>query len=732
MRRIGLRSAVAALVLVIVGPLTIVGGIGIERARSRLIANLNRQNISTVRAISVAVDQEIQGAEATLNVLGELHAFDTPDIPAFESLAARLLPYQPNWSAIMLTDAEGILIDGVPDKNDGGAAVGAGYASWSRATAARNVPLVSDLFSLPDMPGHFVIVSVPVARNGKVAFVLGARVRSEAFSAILRRQAAAPNGSVGLVDPHGVVIARTKDEDKFVGTSVTPEFIKQLAAEKEGSWKPTARDGTVNYSSFSTSPRTGLVVALGAPATDVEEPIRRLVMYLSGFWLLIIGSGAVLGFFLGGAIVKSLRIASKAALALSRDDDVTTKRSRIAEIDDLATGLRAASETLKAHNRERDEAARIKDEFLMTVSHELRTPLTAIVGWARMLSTGQIREAQRAHAISAVERNANALHQLVNDLLDVSRIVSGNLRLETQPVMLADVVSAAVDSVRPAIEAKNISVVVDVDKAAAVRGDAGRLQQVVWNLLANAARFTPGGGRIDIGVRRTNNDAVITVRDSGTGIAPNFITHVFDRFRQAESGTTRAHGGLGLGLAIVRHLVELHGGTVSVANNTPHPGATFTVVLPLRTTFGPAAGEAARRVIAPASTHLENLEVLVVDDDRQSRELFAAILENAGAHVKAAASTDDALALLANEWPDVLVSDIEMPNQDGYELLRRARLMEAAHGRLPAVAVSAHARPDDHVRAMDNGFAWHMAKPVEPAELVKVVAMVAAQTPTIN
>jgi CheY-like chemotaxis protein len=178
--------------------------------------------------------------------------------------------------------------------------------------------------------------------------------------------------------------------------------------------------------------------------------------------------------------------------------------------------------------------------------------------------------------------------------------------------------------------------------------------------------------------------------------------------------------------------VELHGGTVSVANNTPYPGATFTIVLPLRTTFAPAVGEAARRVIAPASTHLEDLQILVVDDDMQSRELFAAILENAGAHVRAAASTDDALALLATEWPDVLVSDIEMPNQDGYELLRRARLMEGARGRLPAVAVTAHARPDDHVRAMDNGFAWHMAKPVEPAELVKVVAMVAAQSPTVN
>jgi CheY-like chemotaxis protein/two-component sensor histidine kinase len=371
----------------------------------------------------------------------------------------------------------------------------------------------------------------------------------------------------------------------------------------------------------------------------------------------------------------------------------------------------------------------------MTVSHELRTPLTAIVGWARMLSTGQIREQQRAHAISAIARNANSLHQLVNDLLDVSRIVSGNLRLDVQPVLLAEVVAAAIDSVRPAAEAKGIAIVPDVDKDVTVRGDAGRLQQVVWNLLSNAVRFTPGGGRIDIGIERVDKDAVITVCDSGTGIAPNFIAHVFDRFRQAESGTTRAHGGLGLGLAIVRHLVELHGGTASVCNNTPGPGATFRVQLPLRAAAiaAPSNSESPRRVAyAPPTSRLEDLQVLVVDDDAQARELFAAILENAGARVRAAASTDDAMALLATEWPDVLVSDIEMPNEDGFELLRRARAMEGAHGRLPAVAVTAHARADDQARAIDQGFAWHLAKPVEPAELVKVVAMLAAQAPSVN
>jgi len=515
-------------------------------------------------------------------------------------------------------------------------------------------------------------------------------------------------------------------------------FRDVLAQKPEGSLLAQGLDGAFNYASYERSARTGLVVALAIPKTEVDGPLRRLLFYLVGGWLLVIGCGAALGFFLGNAIVRSLSGASRAALALARDEEIAPSDSRIVEIDDLAAGLRGASATLKVRNRERDEASRVKDEFLMTVSHELRTPLTAIVGWARMLSTGQIRDSQKDHAVNAIERNANALHQLVNDLLDVSRIVSGNLRLDTQPVLLADVVAAAIDSVGPAAEARNITIAADVDKDAAVRGDAGRLQQVVWNLLSNAVKFTPVGGSIAIGVQRSGTDAVLTVSDTGSGIPPGFVPYVFDRFRQAESGTTRPHGGLGLGLAIVRHLVELHGGSVGVSNNVPGPGTTFTVRLPLKAApaLAGAAGESIRRVGAQAApgsmNRLDNINLLVVDDDGQARELFAAILENAGARVRAAASAEDALALLATEWPDILVSDIEMPNQDGYALLRRARDMNPDRRRLLAIAVTAHARHDDRARALDNGFAWHLAKPVEPAELIRIVAMLVEQSASVS
>ena len=729
-RRVGIRWVVAALVLAVVTPLTILSAFGIQRSWRRLFANLNRQNIATARAVSVAIDQEVQTTTAALTVLGELHALDIPDLPAFEGLATRLLAYQPTWASIVLTDVDGTILDGVPDRLDGGARVEKGQ--WAQTTSARRTATVSNLFALPDTPGRFVMMAVPIVRDGRVVRVLGARVHTDAFSAILRRQDAPPNGAVALVDANGNIIARTKDEARLVGTRVTQSFLDFTRRGNEGAWRPGDLDAIVNYGAYSRSPRTGLLTGLSLPASEVEDPLWRLLGILVGVWLLIIGSGAALGFALGGVLIRSLSAASGAAVSLSRDEAVTVRRSRIREIDDMSAGLQSAAETVRARNRERDEAARLKDEFLMTISHELRTPLTAIVGWARMLATGHIHDEQRPGAIAAIERNAIALQQLVNDLLDVSRIVSGKLRLDLQSISLPTVVSAALDTVRPAAQAKGVTLSTDFDKEIAVNGDASRLQQIVWNLLSNAMRFTPAGGRIDVSVARSagsEGEAEITVRDSGSGIAPEFLPFVFDRFRQQQTGTRRAHGGLGLGLAIVRHLVELHGGTVSAENNVPPPGATFRVRLPLQASKSQSAAAETRaaRSPDPPMTRLDNLRLLVVDDDAHARELCVSILENAGARVRTAASAEDALALLATEWPDVLVSDIEMPNQDGYSLLERARELAGAEGHLHAVAVTAHARPDDQARALASGFSCHVAKPFEPAELVNVIALVSSQ-----
>ena len=380
-----------------------------------------------------------------------------------------------------------------------------------------------------------------------------------------------------------------------------------------------------------------------------------------------------------------------------------------------------------------ESANRAKDEFLATVSHELRTPLNAMLGWTGMLRSGKLDTSTSAHALEVFERNARSQAQLIDDLLDVSRIISGKLRLDVQPVDLAQVVEAAVDVVRPAATAKGIRLQVVLDPLAGpIVGDPGRLQQVVWNLLSNAVKFTPKDGRVQVHLQRVNSQAEIVISDSGQGISPEFLPHVFDRFRQADGTRTRRHGGLGLGLAIVRHLVELHGGTVAAASGGKDEGATFTVRLPISIVQGVGRGlqsdYAARQVVSSSGVSfdgvpaLEGFRLLAVEDDPDARELIVTILRQCQAEVKGVASVAEAMAALSEWHPDVLVSDIEMPDEDGYSLIRRVRAEEGVSGvRVCAIALTAQARLEDRMRALAAGYDAHIAKPVHPAELMTVV-----------
>jgi signal transduction histidine kinase/CheY-like chemotaxis protein len=720
--KVGLRWVVVALTLSIVAPLGLLSAVSLQRAWRRQRANIDRQNIATARAISVAIDTEVETTTAALEVFGVLHALDVPDLAAFDSLARRLIVRQYDWSSIILADSANRVLAAFPD---GGADVSnSPAAGWAHTVITTDKPLVSNLFTLADVPGNFVMIAVPIARDGHAKLALGARVRSDSLSAILRAQQAGPSVIVALVDPTNRIVARTTQENGYVGTRVTQAFIDAAAGKSEGTYEGVTREGVPNYAAFSRS-QHGLVVAIAIPREEVDGPVRRLLWILAGVWVVILAVGAGVGLLFGQVVVRAMRSASRAAMALARGEPVAPAGSRIYEIDDLATGLREAAMTLEARNRERDEASRLKDEFLMTISHELRTPLTAIYGWSRMLSTNQLREGQRDRALLAIERNAKALGQLVNDLLDVSRVVSGKLRLDVQAVALPEVVAAAIDAIRPAAIAKNITVATAVAPGEmAVSGDAGRLQQVVWNLLSNAVRFTPPGGRIDVEIARTIDSVSIAVRDTGSGIAADFLPHVFERFRQGGAGTTRTHGGLGLGLAIVRHLAELHGGTVRAENNAPPPGATFWVALPARAHAPADQKDIWRRPYdegRQAAIRLDGIQVLVTDDDLNARELLVAILESAGAEVRAAASAEDALMLLDTWSPDVLLSDIEMPGEDGYTLMRKVRALGGGRHRIAAVALTAHARQEDRARAFEAGFEWHLAKPIDPGELVSVI-----------
>ncbi len=391
---------------------------------------------------------------------------------------------------------------------------------------------------------------------------------------------------------------------------------------------------------------------------------------------------------------------------------------------------------IKQIEAELQKANRAKDEFLATVSHEVRTPLNAILGWARMLRTGKLDEQMEARALETIERNAKAQAQLIEDLLDVSRIITGKLRLDVRPVELATVIEAATDAVRPAADAKNIRLDVALDYGTGpVSGDPDRLQQVVWNLLSNAIKFTPSGGRVSVRLEQKGAYARISVSDTGRGIKPEFMPYLFDRFTQADSSLTRKHGGLGLGLAIVRHLVELHGGRIRATSEGEGKGATFEITLPLAMAQDQLLFLKSDTIIELPAEPIESLfdskikmnglRVLVVDDDTDARELVKTALTQCGAEVKAVSSAAEALEALVTFKADVLVSDIEMPGEDGYSLIRKVREQGDGASRIAAAALTAHARVEDRLRALSAGFDTHVAKPVEPSELIAVVASIA-------
>jgi PAS domain S-box-containing protein len=407
------------------------------------------------------------------------------------------------------------------------------------------------------------------------------------------------------------------------------------------------------------------------------------------------------------------------AVVTTRDE---TERLRLEE------DLRRESATTQRLYEEAQELHRLKDEFLATVSHELRTPLQAILGWARLLQEADTDGERRRHGLATIERNAKVQAQLVDDILDASRLVSGTLQMEWKAVDFAAVVRGVVQGLQVQAAAKKVALSTDVpDVPMVVGGDAVRLQQVAWNVVSNAVKFTPASGRVDVRLGVQDGQAVLHVSDSGVGIAPEFLPYVFDRFRQADSSTTRAHGGLGLGLALVSHLVEMHGGSVEAHSDGRGQGAVFTIRLPLADASGLVPPERADRDIR-VPLRLSGVRVLVVEDEEDTRDLLSAALGHSGAVVDLAASAEEALANLGRRRPDVLVCDIGMPVEDGYALLTRVRALAAEEGGLvPAVALTAYARSDDRRRALAAGFQVHLAKPVDPDELISVVARMAGR-----
>jgi signal transduction histidine kinase/ActR/RegA family two-component response regulator len=472
--------------------------------------------------------------------------------------------------------------------------------------------------------------------------------------------------------------------------------------------------------------------------TDVFDRLRIGGITAAGLLLLAIGAAFLIAQRLQRAIANPLLDLADTARAISSSRDYTLRAAPssgdevgvvVYAFNDMLDRIAQRNNELSRANEDLRDANRLKDEFLATLSHELRTPLNAVLGWTRVLRASKVEPATQDRALASIERNARAQARLVEDLLEVSRIVTGKLRIQVKPVDVAAVVDAAVEVVRPAAMAKKIALDVSVGvRPAMTSGDPDRLQQVVWNVLSNAVKFTPAGGSVTVRLDEADGYR-LTVTDSGPGIDPRFLPHVFDPFRQADGTASREHGGLGLGLAIARQLVELHGGTIKARSQGAGTGATFEIFLPSRLAPQPetAAGAAATLVEPQAvpvdGDLLRNLRVLVVDDEEDARLLLQATLLQYGAEVITASSVAEAIAALDRETPDVMLSDVGMPHEDGYSLIRRVRARPAQDGGgIPAIAITAYASAADRLATLTAGYQAHVAKPFEPREVASLVA----------
>jgi len=874
-------------------------------------ARAERALTETARALSLAVEREVTSMASALESLATSKALDAGDLKAFYEQAAALRAMQQEWTTLVLTDSAGAtLLDlrrpfgtRLPDLR-------AEIGDVAQVVAARR-PSIGESFGGEGGTRLFAI-RVPVARGGAVRYVLAGIVPTSELRDVLLEQRL-PSDWIGtILDRQRVIVARTRNEQQFLGQPASERLLEASARASEGWYRGLTKEGTHTYSAFSRSPATGLTVALGAPADTIDSPLRRSLWRIAGAGALMLVLGVGLAVAFAQRLTRPITGLARAARDVGHGTDPPPVITSITEVNDLSRALRDAARTAREEREtretihhtgqllvaeltlerlvqgvtdactrlcraafgaffynvvdargesytlyaisgvprekfsqfplprntdlfaptfrgdgavriddvtqdprygrsapyhgmppghlpvrsylavsvvarsgevigglffghpepgvftardeeivtalapqvataidnarlyERQQSARaeaeaantLKDEFLATLSHELRTPLNAVLGWTRMLRTGVLDAKTSARALEVIERNAGAQLQLIEDLLDVSRIVTGKLRLDVAPVEPATVVEAALDAVRPAADAKGIQLQAVLDpRAGPVSGDADRLQQIVWNLVSNALKFTPRGGRVQVRVARVNSHVEIMVTDTGQGIRAEVMPHIFERFRQADSSSQRAHGGLGIGLALVKHLVEVHGGSVEATSAGPDQGATFTVKLPrmLHAEAPAERGEAATRRPEALAAALGGVALLVVDDDTDALDLFAEMLRQGGAVVRTARSVREAIAQLQQWEPDVVVSDIEMPDESGYALIRKLRGGQVPRGdRIPAIAVTAYGGVAERIKILSAGFDSYIAKPVAPDELAAVIGRLVTRARSVR
>ena len=690
----------------------------------------------TARALVLALDRDIKDIKRGIESLAASpHLDGDGDLGRFYDEAATVSKSFGGWAVLSDTSGRQILNTSRPP----GAPLPTPTAesvAMMRTVAASRQTFVSNVFIGTVSRRPAVIVGVPVIRGGQVRYVLDFPFEPTQFTSLLREAALSAEWIGVITDREGGIVGRVPDAEALVGRAKRGAWAERTAGTDEGFLKGRFLGDTSVYAAFKRSKESGWVVGVAVPVAVVDASFWRSLLALSAGGLLLLGVASVCAFVLGKRIAEP--IVALADSLKAQTPSAALKRTNVTEVEELRQALDEATTRrrqlvteqaarVEAEERAaREEAAnRAKDDFLAVLSHELRTPLNSMLGWVRLLRAGGLDPARTAHALDVIERNVGQQARLISDLLDVSRIVIGRLELSRQVVDLPALVAGVADTVRPAAEAKEITLTARLDRdAGPVHGDPDRLRQVVENIVGNAIKFTPRGGHVTIRLGR-DDGALLTVTDTGKGIEPEFLPHIFERFRQADSTSTRAHAGLGLGLAIVSHLVELHGGRVSARSDGAGTGATFTVELPIVAVSADTGGEDGERPdVLHAPSHLEGVKVLVVEDDADTRDLLASVLAQHGAEPMTAGNARDGLEALRRRPPDVLVCDISMPGGDGYSFLAAVRAMTGgAH--VPAMALTAYARLEDRERALAAGFDLHLAKPVEPATLVGAVARLA-------
>jgi signal transduction histidine kinase/ActR/RegA family two-component response regulator len=736
-RRLILLTAAAIL------PLTLVAFVSLYVLRRQQAAQAEQVGIELARSVANAVDSELGSVVAVLEALATTPAIDVADLEGFRERAVRIIGGKHDWEAIVLADRNGrILVDTRFRETTPTQAPPTDKETLARVVATR-APVIGNLTRIQNE--WMFVVRVPVVRSGVVGHTVEALIRPDLIRNVLVRQRVPDDWVISIIDNGRRRVARSKAHEENLGGPLTETGRRLVESGQEGAGVSISLEGERVFTPYSRLPKTGWIAALGIPTAIVDAAIFRSVAFFGGGVLLSIAVGVACALLVARSITRPIANLRGAAESLGRKETPQPGETPIQEIREVGVALKTAAAALtraeaereellqkERHARERAEAAdRAKDEFMAVLSHELRTPLNAVFGWARWLQSGQLNDqAMVQRATNAIARNAHAQVQLVDDLLDLARITSGKMRLDVGMIDLRNVLNGALEAVRPAADAKSIAIDADAgEEPCLVVGDSARLQQVVWNVLMNAVKFTPNGGNVRLELQRASGNVQLSVSDTGQGIAPHVLPHIFERFRQGDSSSTRSHGGLGLGLALVKHLVELHGGAVTAQSPGEGLGTIVTVTLPIAATATVAAvasrtqGQIAAAKGAPEPERLEGVRVLVTDDDTDALVLISTILAESGADVRTCTSAGDALDELRGWRPDVLVSDIGMPGEDGYSLIAKIRALDADEGGgTPAIALSAYGRPHDRMRAVAAGFTMHVPKPVDPGELTAIVA----------